>query len=470
MIDSRILRLTPKRIFCPLCGEWHDWEGKKLHSYDEDNPYTYECNDVEVNFWTTDKDQIGVSSDIICNITTADIDFVLDLDDMDGDAKDPIITIPFVLKTEDIVCAENCKWCRCFNCCNLVNLGEQGSYGDNGHCLKAEFKLEFNERYFNKYSEKIRAEHQKQVSANQCALKTKAKTTTNHVKEETTMANNIFNMNAELGLNKDESIAGTLMGTAVKNGDSWRIYSKDKQEITDVGDMQLGNFPTFIIPTTKLSEGDLIKDAGEYYFVIKVEKGITRTLRAGTGEFKDIIPIKNVWGFSCYSKVISLSDFIDIGEGFGVEADAEEMAVISSIMSATMSPTAEGGDQNAVMSKLLPMIFMEEKLGGDDDEVKMLTLLLVLFATAEGGDQNAVMGMLPMILMKGKLGGDDKKLKLLALCTMMCGGSNNPFTNLMMGLLMMDGFMGKKKETEPEISGGAAKEIESENSSDGTAE
>lgn len=45
MIDKRILRLTPKRVLCPLCGEWHDWEGKTLQSYDEDNTYEYECNE-----------------------------------------------------------------------------------------------------------------------------------------------------------------------------------------------------------------------------------------------------------------------------------------------------------------------------------------------------------------------------------------------------------------------------------------
>ena len=106
------------------------------------------------------------------------------------------------------------------------------------------------------------------------------------------MANNIFNMNMEFGPSKDENIASTLMGVAVKDGDSWRIYDKKKKEITDVGDMQLGNLPIFILPTTKLNEGDLIKDAGEYYFVIKVAKGSTQTLCAKTGELKTVIPIK----------------------------------------------------------------------------------------------------------------------------------------------------------------------------------
>ena len=57
MIDKRILRLTPKRVFCPLCGEWHDWEGKTLQSYDEYDSYEYECNETTVKIWVND-DQI----------------------------------------------------------------------------------------------------------------------------------------------------------------------------------------------------------------------------------------------------------------------------------------------------------------------------------------------------------------------------------------------------------------------------
>ena len=54
MLDRRILRLTPKRIFCPLCGNWHDWEGKTLQVYSKYDPYEYECNGVTLKFWVDD--------------------------------------------------------------------------------------------------------------------------------------------------------------------------------------------------------------------------------------------------------------------------------------------------------------------------------------------------------------------------------------------------------------------------------
>jgi hypothetical protein len=106
------------------------------------------------------------------------------------------------------------------------------------------------------------------------------------------------------------------MGVAVKNGDNWRIYDKAKAEITDVGDMQLGNFPIFILPTIKLAEGDLVKYEGEYYFVNKIESGVIKALCVKTGEVKTLLPIKNLMGFSCYSKLVAINDFIDMGTDF----------------------------------------------------------------------------------------------------------------------------------------------------------
>ena len=183
------------------------------------------------------------------------------------------------------------------------------------------------------------------------------------------------------------------MGVAVKNGDNWRIYDKKKKEITDVGDMQLGNLPIFILPTTKLNEGDLIKDAGEYYFVMKVAKGSTQTLCAKTGEMKTVIPIKNVLGFSCYSKIIALSDSFNMGDDF----DVEKLA----IMSAMCGQSGEDGGQ---MNQLLPLMLFKDKLGDNDDMMKMM-------------------------LMSSMMGGN-------------MAGNNNP----VMSYLMLDMFMGKKKD------------------------
>ena len=193
------------------------------------------------------------------------------------------------------------------------------------------------------------------------------------------------------------------MGVAVKDGDSWRIYDKKKKEITDVGDMQLGNLPIFILPTTKLREGDFIKDDGEYYFVTKVatSKTPTQTLSARTGEMKSIVPIKNVLGFSCYSKVIAFSDSLNMDDDF----DVEKLAVMSAMC----------GQNGGQMNQLLPLMLFKDKLDGDDDTMKL-------------------------VLMSSMMGGN-------------MASSNNP----LMGYLMLDTFMGKKNGKALQTGDSAAK-------------
>ena len=489
MIDKRILRLTPKRVLCPLCGEWHDWEGKTLQSYDYYNSYEYACNDVTFKIWVDD-DSIHIYADSSpCDKLNVEIEIDADLRDMEYDGTDPVIKIPFSLEADEIICESECEDCEYCDCCNFATIGDNRDDDEDKYNFELEFKFEFASRYFNKYSEaareeKLRQQREAEEAKRQEELarqreaeeaqrqqelarqreaeeaqrqeelarqreaeeakrqeeltkQTKSKTT-NQIKEETTMANNFFNMNMEFGPNKDENIASTLMGVAVKNGDSWRIYDKKKKEITDIGDMQLGNLPIFILPTTKLNEGDLIKDAGEYYFVIKVAKGSTQTLCAKTGELKTVIPIKNVLGFSCYSKVIALSDSINMGDDF----DVEKLA----IMSAMCGQSGENGGQ---MNQLLPLMLFKDKLSSDDDMMKMMLMTSMMSVPAEGGDQNATMNqLLPLMLLKEKDGGDDDMMKMVLMSSMMGGnmaGNNNP----VISYLMLDMLMCKKKDEQP---------------------
>jgi hypothetical protein len=309
----------------------------------------------------------------------------------------------------------------------MCNFGEEF----NDRYMHITFGFEFEQDDYNRISREIK-ERQIQQSAEK-QLKQQVKEN----KEDSTMAS-IFNMNMEFGPNKDNNIASTLMGIAVKNGESWRIYDKKKNAITDVGDMQLGNLPIFILPTTKLEKGDLIKDDGEYYFVMKVNAGSTQTLCAKTGEVKTVIPIKNVLGFSCYSKVIALSDSFNMSDDF----DVEKLA----IMSAMCGQPGETGDQNASMNQMLPLMLFKDNLGGDDDMTKMLLMSSMISTPAEGGDQNAVMNqMLPLMLLCKKEEGNDDMTKMLLMSTMM-GSNTTGGNNMLMSYLMFDTFMGKKTE------------------------
>ena len=69
--------------------------------------------------------------------------------------------------------------------------------------------------------------------------------------------------------------------------------------------------------------------------------------------------------------------------------------------------------------------------------------------------QNLTKSFGALMLFKDKLGGDDDTMKLLLMSSMMGGnmaGSNNP----LMSYLMLDAFMGKKDGKTPQTGEGAA--------------
>lgn len=482
-MEKELLNLTPKRFLCPYCGEWHGWNGRHELGYYDFSSYkaSFECSnapsrcnkgDYRICFYG---DYLYYSTEQMCRRANQYMDGKIPISSILEDPDKPIVTFDVEFTSNSDVGRYECSDCGYKNQCNCVRLGDRG---DNRH-MTITFGFEFEQSDYNKIAkaaqlarkerelqerEKTLQSKEQSLQGQETALKGKEKSlqeresalkskeqeleqqqqraeeiAQQEIKEETTMANNnIFNMNLEFGPNKDENIASTLMGVAVKNGDSWRIYDKKKKEITDVGDMQLGNLPIFILPTTKLVEGDLIKDAGEYYFVMKVAAGSTQTLCAKTGEMKTVIPIKNVLGFSCYSKVIALSDSINMGDDF----DVEKLA----IMSAMCGQSGEDGGQ---MNQLLPLMLFKDKLGGDDDMMKMMLMSSMMTAPTEGDDQNAGMNqLLPLMLLKDKNGGDDDMMKMVLMSSMMGGnmaGNNNP----VMSYLMLDMLMGKKKDEQP---------------------
>ena len=422
-VEKGLLGLTPKRFLCPYCGEWHDWNSyHKLGDYDSYDFQThFYCPNIPSN---SDRgcyriyfygDSLNYSTKKICGRANQAMSGKIPIDCIIEHSDKPIVTFNVPFTANYPVGSIICRTCEYVDHCNCVKLGDER----NNH-MTITFGFEFEQSDYEKFAkagklmckarelqerehalksneqslqerENALKDKEQSLQERESALRTgeleqqqrQAKQSTQQeIKEDTTMANNIFNMNMEFGPNKDENIASTLMGVAVKNGDNWRIYDKKKKEITDVGDMQLGNLPIFILPTTKLNEGDLIKDAGEYYFVMKVAKGSTQTLCAKTGEMKTVIPIKNVLGFSCYSKIIALSDSFNMGDDF----DVEKLA----IMSAMCGQSGEDGGQ---MNQLLPLMLFKDKLGDNDDMMKMMLMSSMMGGNMIGAN-NPVMGYL----------------------------------------------------------------------------
>ena len=445
-MNQKLLSLTPKRFLCPYCGKWHEWDTEHSLKYHDSAGFSaeFECSNApvycrkgnyEIYFHN---DYCYISTINMCSRAYLSIRKEIPISSLIESTDEPIVTFEVPFTTNNDVGREECSDCDYRDECNCVKLGDEGDHRHMNITLGFEFE---------------QSEYDNIVKLENLARKEREQPQSKEKKEDATMANNNLNMNMEIGPNKDENIASTIMGVAVKNGDNWRIYDKKKKEITDVGDMSLGNFPIYILPTTKLNEGDLIKDAGEYYFVTEVATSNTptQTLSARTGEIKNVVPIKNILGISCYSKVIALSDSLDMSD----DDDVEKMV----IMSALCGQTGEEGkgddqtDENAKgtgqINQLLPLLLFKDKLGGDDDE--KLLIMSSMMTQQNGGNQ--ANQFIPLLLFKDKLGGDDDA-KLLLMSSMMNGGNTADPNKQLMNYLILNKFIGgKKKDKEPQEAG-----------------
>ena len=140
-----------------------------------------------------------------------------------------------------------------------------------------------------------------------------------------------------MGLNNDNNIANTEMGISVKKGSCWRIFNMAENTINEVRNIQIEKFPIFILPTTELVKGDLIKFNGEYYYVTNVSDEDIDVIHAKSGKMKKIIS-----KFKCYSKAIALN-----------------------------------ASQNTQLNQLVMFFILKEELGEkNDDMMKMLLEML----------------------------------------------------------------------------------------------
>lgn len=221
---------------------------------------------------------------------------------------------------------------------------------------------------------------------------TTARTTTTSATAEkkgsTTM--NMFGINVEFGMSQDQNIAGTLLGVAVKHGDSWRIYNKEKGAMTDIGGIEPGNLPLFVMPTTKLERGDLIKSEGGYFYVIDVNGNNIKALSADSGVLAERIDVSNILGMKCYTKVVALT------EGFFGGADGDNDKAL--LMAMAFSGAANGGAGDMGNALLPLLLFKDGGFGGGDSMFKIVALSGMM----GGGsmDQNS---LLPLLLLKDEL-------------------------------------------------------------------
>ena len=193
--------------------------------------------------------------------------------------------------------------------------------------VKLEFKLEFDKDDIDALKSKNNQAKQNNATGKKKIRKAEEKSIVNE-----------FNENIEMGLNNDNNIANTEMGISVKKGSCWRIFNMAENTINEVRNIQIEKFPIFILPTTELVKGDLIKFNGEYYYVTNVSDEDIDVIHAKSGKMKKIIS-----KFKCYSKAIALN-----------------------------------ASQNTQLNQLVMFFILKEELGEkNDDMMKMLLEMLI---------------------------------------------------------------------------------------------
>lgn len=203
---------------------------------------------------------------------------------------------------------------------------------------------------------------------------------------------NLFGTELEFGLCQDEKVTSTLLGVAAKKDGTWRVFDKETKTLTDVGSMKLGELPLYIMPSTKVAVGDMIKKDKNFYYVTKVnDDGTIDTMNAQTGNGVPMTPIKNILGMVIYTKVIAITDGL-------LDVDGADDKMLFALA------LSNGSTGNNGMNSLLPlMMFKKDIFGaegdGDDSKFKKL-MLLSCMGGAGGTDMNS---LVPLMLLKGDL-------------------------------------------------------------------
>ena len=97
---------------------------------------------------------------------------------------------------------------------------------------------------------------------------------------------------------------------AIKCSNGYRTYNAKQQRLTNVTNFcfDMGSELFFVIPTMKVSEGDIILVEGKPKYVIAISKAYIEVVDYETSEIKKIVPERHVFMGSsyCYGKIVSM--------------------------------------------------------------------------------------------------------------------------------------------------------------------
>lgn len=183
--------------------------------------------------------------------------------------------------------------------------------------------------------------------------------------------NNMFNF--DFGPCKDSNIKMSTYGLAVKDAaGKWVSYNKANDSIVDVSPLTFGDGKYFYkmpVAIKDIKVGDVIIHEKRPMFVCKTfEDGDLNVVDIMSAERKVIMPVKNMFGFNYYIRVISLMDM-----GGEAVQPSEDNPFGNPMMFALLAD--EGG-----LDKLDPMMMfaLMGGMGGNMKDINPMMLAMML--------------------------------------------------------------------------------------------
>jgi hypothetical protein len=181
-------------------------------------------------------------------------------------------------------------------------------------------------------------------------------TSTNNSKTEKGMKK----LNLEMGPVKGADFKLTFMGTiAVKTANGYRSYNPESGELTDVDGFTMDFDGMFYkMPAAELEEGDLISTDHGYGYVLATKTNKVEIMLMN-GDVKKIVSTTSPFGFSFYTKIVSISDMAD-----GSDGDSGMFGGMDPMMLMMMGGGNSGNGSSPFGGDMIQTLMMSKMLGG----------------------------------------------------------------------------------------------------------
>ena len=148
------------------------------------------------------------------------------------------------------------------------------------------------------------------------------------------------------------------------SNDIYRTYNDKQQRLTNVTNFcfDMGSELFFVIPTMKVSEGDIILVEGKPKYVLAISKAYIEVVDYETSEIKKIVPERHVFMGSsyCYGKIVSM-----FGSNFKGGRGLKK--IMKMMMMSQIFGGQNGGSSDFGMGNIGQMMIMSSLFGGNSD-------------------------------------------------------------------------------------------------------